>query len=526
MARDTLIPRTRGDIAIDKLLNQTLPRILENQQRRQDRQQNRQDTLDAIEREKERWKFSKEQTAIENARADEKSLITKLDSFSKVAYESAAVGKFELGASQLQGAKDYFEKNHPSFDLSPYNIDASIEEFNTTGSARNSFEQDYEKLLTENPQDDGSAFSKMQKTYNLYNPTQQKKFDDRVETLSDSSSLWNFRVDDAHQQGAIDQIYTGYYDAKGTLGFSNLPKTAQDTFIQDVSAEVGVDTWMKMTSSQKNQAVEQAYYKIPSYVEADQMKAKAYLQESFQDWSKEEIRDYMNRDDVSDLKKRELVEALRWGYSYGYGYNNLVQTGVNEDGSPKYEKDKDGMLKRVLDLDNEDSLDWHVHSRGVPKEWLTQESLDSWRKKKTEEVKAGEFIPEEKREYVKFWKENTIVDTKNASIEEIEKAEKNLKEEWAKSGTRMFTSSEDRQKYKSLLRAYNTEKRLVNKPGTDRHREDYENWFRKLKPKRQSKIEKRWGSFENYYQEKVRQGKEQEEERLSPGFGGSSGRAY
>ena len=33
MARDTLIPRTRGDIAIDKLLNQTLPRILENQQR-------------------------------------------------------------------------------------------------------------------------------------------------------------------------------------------------------------------------------------------------------------------------------------------------------------------------------------------------------------------------------------------------------------------------------------------------------------------------------------------------------------
>jgi|7_EtaG_2_1085326.scaffolds.fasta_scaffold00225_28 hypothetical protein len=500
MARDTLIPRTRGDIAIDKLLNQTLPRILENQQRRQDRQQNRQDTLDAIEREKERWKFSKEQTAIENARADEKSLITKLDSFSKVAYESAAVGKFKLGAAQLQGAKDYFEKNHPGFDLSPYNIDASIEEFNTTGSARNSFEQDYEKLLTENPQDDGSAFLKMQKTYNLYNLTQQKKFDDRVETLSDSSSLWNFRVDDAHQQGAIDKIYTGYYDAKGTLGFSNLKDSVQKTLIENLASDVGTDTWIKMTTSQKNQAVEQEYYKNTSYVEADQMKAKAYLQESFKDWSKEEIRDYMNRDDVTDLKKRELVEALRWGYSYGYGYNNLVEDGVNEDGSPKYEKDKDGMLKRVLDLNNEDSLDWHVHNRGVPKEWLTQESLDSWRKKKREEIQAGEFIPEDQRDYVEFWKENTIVDTKNASLEEIEKAKKNLKEQWKTSGSKMIASDSDRKKYKSLMRDYNAELSLANTPGSARDKEAYKNWFKGLKPRRQEALLRRWGSFEKYYQ--------------------------
>ena len=468
-----------------------------------DRQQNRQDTLDAIEREKERWKFSKEQTAIENARAEEKSLITKIDSYLKVGYESAAAGKFDLAASQFQGAKDYFEKNHPGFDLSPYNIDASIEEFNTTGSARDSFEQDYEKLLTEDPQDDGSAFSKMQKAYNLYSPTQQRKFDDRVENLSDSSSRWNFRVDDAHQQGAIDKIYTGYYDAKGTLGFSNLKDSDQKTFIENVASDVGTDTWIKMTTSQKNQAVEQEYYKNTSYVEADQMKAKAYLQESFQDWSKEEIRDYMNRDDVTDLKKRELVEALRWGYSYGYGYNNLVQIGVNEDGSPKYEKDKDGMLKRVLDLNNEDSLDWHVHSRGVPKEWLTQESLDSWRKKKREEVKAGDFIPEDKREYVKFWKENTIVDTKNASLEEIKKAMKNLKEQWKTGGSKMIASDSDRKKYKSLMRDYNAELALDFKPGSRRDREKYQAMFNEYKPRKQNRLMEKYGSFESWYSSSV-----------------------
>ena len=38
VARNPLIPRTPGEQAVDRLLNQTLPQILQNQQRKQERE--------------------------------------------------------------------------------------------------------------------------------------------------------------------------------------------------------------------------------------------------------------------------------------------------------------------------------------------------------------------------------------------------------------------------------------------------------------------------------------------------------
>ena len=40
MARNPLIPRTPEEKAVDKLLNQTLPQLIENQQRKQEREEN------------------------------------------------------------------------------------------------------------------------------------------------------------------------------------------------------------------------------------------------------------------------------------------------------------------------------------------------------------------------------------------------------------------------------------------------------------------------------------------------------
>ena len=40
MARNPLIPRTPGEQAVDRLLNQTLPQLIQNQQRKQEREEN------------------------------------------------------------------------------------------------------------------------------------------------------------------------------------------------------------------------------------------------------------------------------------------------------------------------------------------------------------------------------------------------------------------------------------------------------------------------------------------------------
>ena len=39
MARNPLIPRTPGQQAVDRLLNQTIPQLIQNQQRRQEREE-------------------------------------------------------------------------------------------------------------------------------------------------------------------------------------------------------------------------------------------------------------------------------------------------------------------------------------------------------------------------------------------------------------------------------------------------------------------------------------------------------
>lgn len=60
MARNPLIPRTPGEQAVDKLLNQTLPQLLQNQQRKQEREENiaRADRIreEDIARDNERYK--------------------------------------------------------------------------------------------------------------------------------------------------------------------------------------------------------------------------------------------------------------------------------------------------------------------------------------------------------------------------------------------------------------------------------------------------------------------------------------
>jgi len=102
MARNPLYPRSAGETAVDRLLNQTLPRIIKDKQDRDDRAQQRQDTLDARAQQQENFNkqftYGVEQDALkESNRKDEKVS----NHFSK-ATSYAMVGKYEEAESEYQ----------------------------------------------------------------------------------------------------------------------------------------------------------------------------------------------------------------------------------------------------------------------------------------------------------------------------------------------------------------------------------------------------------------------------------------
>ena len=102
MARNPLYPRSAGETAVDRLLNQTLPRIIKDKQDRDDRAQQRQDTLDARAQQQENFNkqftYGIEQDKLkESNRKDE-----KVSTHFSTATSYAMVGKYEEAESEYQ----------------------------------------------------------------------------------------------------------------------------------------------------------------------------------------------------------------------------------------------------------------------------------------------------------------------------------------------------------------------------------------------------------------------------------------
>jgi len=80
VARNPLIPRTPGEQAVDRLLNQTLPQLIQNQQRKQEREENiaRADRIrkEDLARDKERYEYRIEQDAKERDKRTEEQAYT------------------------------------------------------------------------------------------------------------------------------------------------------------------------------------------------------------------------------------------------------------------------------------------------------------------------------------------------------------------------------------------------------------------------------------------------------------------
>ena len=110
MARNPLIPRTPGEQAVDRLLNQTLPQILQNQQRKQEREENiaRADRIrkEDLARDKERYEYKIEQEAKDDDKRTEEQAYT----YYITAQERYNQGKDSQGEALLEkSSKMYTE---------------------------------------------------------------------------------------------------------------------------------------------------------------------------------------------------------------------------------------------------------------------------------------------------------------------------------------------------------------------------------------------------------------------------------
>ena len=315
--------------------------------------------------------------------------------------------------------------------------------------------------------------------------------------------MYNFLVNDALVQGSIDKMYSLYTDAQPKVGWHRLSDDQKSTIEANAMAEAGSDGWMKMTHKQRTDAMLALYMSDTENQRLDSAVAMNYLTEAGLvkggKWSPDEIEAYYKRDDVSELRKKQLTNHLRWGYSFGYGLNNLIP-----DGEGDFERDENGDYKRVYQPENKDSLDWTLKEMGVPEEYLTEESIEDWRATQ-KEIGIGKYETRTVEEKAKddFWEKNTIKNVKTAKVEDIRTAMGNLKDEWKKEGSAMISTGEDRKEYKRLWKIYQAELSSIDKPGSKRDKEKYQEIFNSYKPRKQNRIMDKFGSFDSWYSSKV-----------------------
>lgn len=110
MARNPLIPRTPGEQAVDRLLNQTLPQLIQNQQRKQEREENiaRADRIreEDLARDKERYEARIEKDAKDEDKRTEEQAYT----YYITAQERYNQGKDSQGESLLEKSSEMYTK--------------------------------------------------------------------------------------------------------------------------------------------------------------------------------------------------------------------------------------------------------------------------------------------------------------------------------------------------------------------------------------------------------------------------------
>ena len=113
MARQTLYPRSAGEVALDRLLNETLPRLVESQQEKKWRNENRQLALDQQEKDNIHRNKMYELTLDDVDRGIKTDLENNVKTFLDLARNKASVGDYDGAATGLEAFEISFKKTIP-----------------------------------------------------------------------------------------------------------------------------------------------------------------------------------------------------------------------------------------------------------------------------------------------------------------------------------------------------------------------------------------------------------------------------
>lgn len=137
MARNPLIPRTPGQQAVDRLLNQTIPQLIQNQQRKQEREEDiaradkiREENL-AIDQER----YNDRQTRLKEQ--DQKDLIANADGNFVRAQDAYGKGNTELGDTYLDKS---FSQYNEAGKAAPFELETYKKTQVTNKNTRDKFQ--------------------------------------------------------------------------------------------------------------------------------------------------------------------------------------------------------------------------------------------------------------------------------------------------------------------------------------------------------------------------------------------------
>ena len=111
MARNPIYPTSAGQTAVDRLLNQTLPRIIQDKQARDERAQQRQDTLDARKQQQDNYEQNYDYTIKRDLKNDQIRKEDKIIKLLAQASSSSNAGNLEDSMMYMNQAKFISQKD-------------------------------------------------------------------------------------------------------------------------------------------------------------------------------------------------------------------------------------------------------------------------------------------------------------------------------------------------------------------------------------------------------------------------------
>ena len=338
MARNPLYPRSAGETAVDRLLNQTLPRIIKDKQDRDDRAQQRQDTLDARAQQQEnfnkQFSYGIEQDKLkESNRKDE-----KVSTHFSTATSYAMVGKYEEAESEYQNGLFWAGKwglSHKDYGSETSRI--KIDKVRTTNNTYDTAIGVFNSSMSS----PDSILSAGKSVMGVWGDLSDKQKVEYLQIVEDGKGNQNFAMltFDRNELDFFDKNSKLYSSTLGKKsGFANLTESQREEFEAKLSPELqylGPDA-TEAQLKRREQELTKLYQSSDLYT-SEQEFAKKYVNDTVNMYGGDWATASKLINSMSGFNRDEHISRLALGLVKGGEVKaseiekNLLEKGISEE---------------------------------------------------------------------------------------------------------------------------------------------------------------------------------------------------